>query len=109
MNNKTEIVCLCGSTRFVDIFNEYRQRFTYEGKIVLSIEIVISQLVQADPQHCNPELKKMLDDLHLRKIDLCDKVFVINKGGYIGESTTNEINYAKSINKPIEYLEALND
>lgn len=104
----TEIVCLCGSTRFVDIFNEYRKKLTYEGKIVLSIEIVTSQTYAADPQNSLPELKVMLDNLHLCKIDLCHKVFVINKDGYIGESTTNEINYAKSIGKPIEYLEKIN-
>ena len=103
-----EIVCLCGSTRFVDTFNEYRKRLTYEGKIVLSIEIVTTQAMKDDPQHANLELKAMLDELHLRKIDLADRVLVLNVGGYIGESTANEIHYAKVNGKWIEYLEKVN-
>ena len=101
----TKIVCLCGSTRFVDTFNEWRKRLTYEGKIVLSIEIVTSQSVKTDPQHNNHELKQMLDELHLRKIDLADEVFILNVGGYIGEGTSKEIAYARSIGKEINYLE----
>lgn len=54
-------------------------------------------------------IKDILDQLHFRKIDLCDEVYVINKDGYIGESTTNEINYAKKLNKPIYYLEPPDD
>ena len=105
IKEKPEIVCLCGSTRFVDTFNEWRKKLTYEGKIVLSIEIVTSQSVETDPQYSKPELKEMLDDLHLRKIDLADTVMVLNVDNYIGESTRKEILYAESIGKPIEYLE----
>ena len=47
----------------------------------------------------------MLDDMHLRKIDLADEIFVINVGGYIGESTRREIAYAEKIGKKINYLE----
>lgn len=101
------IVCLCGSTRFVETFNEYRKRLTYEGKIVLSIEIVTTQAAHEDPQHVNSDLKAMLDELHLRKIDLATEVMVLNVGGYIGESTRCEISYAKRTGKPITYLEAV--
>ena len=31
--------------------------------------------------------KEMLDDMHKRKINLADEIFVINVGGYICEST----------------------
>lgn len=102
----TKVICLCGSTRFVDTFNEWRKRLTYEGKIVLSIEIVTSQSVETDPQHNDLWLKWMLDELHLRKIDLADEVLVLNVGGYIGESTRKEFDYAENIGKPIKYLEA---
>jgi len=78
---------------------------TYEGKIVLSIEIVTSQSMDTDPQYVAPDLKAMLDELHLRKIDLADEVMVLNVGGYIGESTMREILYAKNIGKRIKYLE----
>lgn len=103
------IVCLCGSTRFVDTFNEWRKKLTCEGKIVLSIEIVTSQTRDNDPQHCNPELKQRLDELHLRKIDLATEVMVLNVGGYIGESTAREIKYAESLGKQITYLELLGE
>jgi hypothetical protein len=99
------IVCLCGSTRFVEIFNEWRKRLTEEGKIVLSIEIVTTQSKTNDPQHTNPELKQKLDELHKRKIDLADEVMVLNYGGYIGESTRSEIEYAEKHSKKIIYLE----
>ena len=105
MINGTKIVCLCGSTRFVDTFNEWRKRLTYEGKIVLSIEIVTSQTKADDPQHCNPELKQMLDELHMRKIDLADEVLFLNVGGYMGESTKRELHYCKVIGKAHSYLE----
>lgn len=49
--------------------------------------------------------KEHMDELHKRKIDLCDEVFVFNKGGYIGESTRSEINYANETGKPVKYLE----
>ena len=47
----------------------------------------------------------MLDDMHLRKIDMADEVFVINVGGYIGSSTRNEIKYAIDHGKEVRYLE----
>ena len=52
-----------------------------------------------------PGTKEMLDDMHLRKIDLADEIFVINVGGYIGESTRSEIAYAEETGKKINYLE----
>ena len=106
-NGFPEVVCLCGSTRFVDTFNDWRKRLTYEGKIILSIELVTTQAKSEDPQHVNLELKQMLDELHLRKIDLSDRVLVLNVNGYIGESTRREINYAEDIGKPITYLEQI--
>lgn len=52
-------------------------------------------------------IKDLLDELHFRKIDICDEVFIINKDGYIGESTRNEIEYAEKLGKPINYLEEI--
>lgn len=100
-----KVVCLCGSTRFVDEFNRQRKLLTEQGIIILSIELVTSQAAHEDPQHVNPELKKKLDELHLRKIDLANEVLVLNVGGYIGESTRSEIEYAKDTGKPIRFLE----
>ena len=99
------IVCLCGSTRFVDEFNEQRKILTEGGEIVLSIEVVTTQARKDDPQHANPALKARLDELHKRKIDLCDYVLVVSdESGYFGESTSGEIRYAVSARKPVEFL-----
>jgi hypothetical protein len=52
-----------------------------------------------------PKIKVMLDDMHKRKIDMSDEIYVINKNGYIGESTKGEIEYALRIGKRVAYLE----
>lgn len=101
------IVCLCGSTRFMETYNKWRVKLTYEGKIVLSVELITTQTKSEDPQHSNHALKEMLDELHLRKIDLADEIFVLNVDGYIGESTRKEIEYAELNGKPISYLNPL--
>jgi len=76
---------------------------------VLSIELVTTQSAEEDPQHSNHKVKQMLDELHLRKIDLADEVMILNVGGYIGNSTRAEIEYAENKGKPINYLEALKE
>jgi len=98
---KPKIVCLCGSTRFKDAYEKAMRDETLAGKIVLSVGLFghIEGLDMAS------DTKKMLDELHLRKIDLADEVLVINVGGYVGESTKREIGYAKEHGKPIRWLE----
>lgn len=98
------IVCLCGSTRFVDEFNRRRKELTERGEIVLSIEVVTTQAREHDPQHADPALKARLDELHKRKIDLADYVLVVSdESGYFGESTTGEIWYAIDCGKPVRF------
>lgn len=106
MSERPKVVCLCGSTRFMDTFHEANRRLSLEGKIVLTVAIVTYD-GSADQQRADPEQKRRLDDLHLRKIDLADEVLVLNVGGYVGESTRREIEYADRMNKPINYLEAV--
>ena len=99
---KPIIVCLCGSTRFIETFAKVNLELTLAGKIVLSVGAVAhsdSQLGLSD------EIKAKLDELHKRKIDLCDEVLVLNVGGYIGSSTRSEIEYATKMGRPITYLE----
>ena len=96
-----EVVCLCGSTKFKDQFISENRRLTLEGKIVLSVGFFGHTDGMPDPA-----TKAGLDLLHLRKIDLADRVRVINVGGYVGEGTGREIAYAKKLGKPISYLEA---
>jgi len=104
---KPQVVTLCGSTRFVEEFNRWRQILTLKGCIVLSIELVTTQMREEDPQHVNRANKEMLDLLHFEKIKLSDSVLVLNVDGYIGDSTRKEIDFAASVNVEIFYLEAL--
>lgn len=80
------------------------EQLTLEGKIVVRPEVVAYSSAN-DPQLIAPEVKAALDVLHLRKIDLADEVFVLNVGGYIGESTRREIAYAERTGKPVTYLD----
>lgn len=98
------IVCLCGSTRFADDFNREAERLTLEGKIVVRPEVV-AYSADNDPQLVDPATKIELDELHLRKIDLADRVFVLNVGGYIGDSTAREIAYTIATGKAMQFLE----
>jgi cell division protein FtsB len=100
------VVCLCGSTRFKDAWHAEGKRLTHEGKIVLSVgDLDTSEANRAVNVPLAPELKAKLDELHLRKIDLADEVLILNVGGYIGESTRRELNYARSLGKPVTFLE----
>ena len=99
------VVCLCGSTRFMETFHEAARRESLKGKIVLTISDITTYNKATDPQLFNHGLKKMLDELHLRKIDIADEVLILNVGGYIGESTRNELNYARKLGKVIYYWE----
>jgi len=103
---RPRIVCLCGSTRFMQEFFDAGWIFTLKGYIVLSVG-VCKHAEHHGGEALGQEVADKLDVLHLRKIDLADEVFVLNVGGYIGKSTAKEIAYAKSKDKPILYLESL--
>jgi hypothetical protein len=104
---RPEVICLCGSSRFKDAFIKANRDLTLEGKIVLTMGLFgQTDMPDHDWTTGGTELKRMLDELHLRKIDLADRVMVINVGGYIGESTRNEIAYAEATGKHVFYLEA---
>ncbi|MFI1927155.1 MULTISPECIES: hypothetical protein [unclassified Streptomyces] len=98
------IVVLCGSTRFWDAFTEAALYETVAGRIVL---VPGCNLRTPHPLWDSPvradRLKRALDDLHLRKIELADDVLIVNPGGYIGDSTRREIEYARSLGKPLRY------
>jgi hypothetical protein len=99
-----EVTTLCGSTRFKDAFTEAIRRLTLEGRIVISVGLFGWD--EGRPEDVlGEDVKAMLDQLHLRKIDLSDGIYVLNVGGYIGESTSREIAYARTHGKRIEYLE----
>ena len=88
MVGKYKVITLCGSTRFKDQFFEAQKRLTLEGNIVISVGLFGHS---GDDEVWTEGTKEMLDDMHKRKIDMADEIFVINVGGYIGSSTRSEI------------------
>ena len=104
MVGKYKVITLCGSTRFKDAFIETQKRLTLEGNIVISVGLFGHA---GDDEVWTPGTKEMLDDMHKRKIDMADEIFVINEGGYIGDSTQSEIDYAAKAGKSIRFLEIL--
>lgn len=105
-----KVICFCGSTRFANEFMIQRWECEKRGIITFGINILPDNYFAEGNAHGAEQegVKHVLDELHKRKIDLSDSVFVLNVGGYIGESTRNEINYAQSVGKPIVYLESPN-
>ena len=104
---KPKIICICGSTKFYKETIKANYDLTMQGYIVLAVGFYshTSEEAHGEVVGITPEQKIMLDELHMRKIDLCDEVYVINYKGYIGKSTKNEIDYAKKLGKPIKYME----
>ena len=102
MVGRYKVITLCGSTRFKEEFLEAQKRLTLEGNIVISVGLFG---YSGDSEVWTPGTKEMLDDMHKRKIDMADGIYVINVGGYIGSSTRSEIDYALSHGKTVEYLE----
>ncbi len=102
MTGDYPVITLCGSTRFRDAFMEAQKRLTLEGNIVISVGMFGHA---GDDEVWKPGTKEMLDDMHKRKIDMADEIYVINVGGYIGESTRSEIEYARRTGKAVRFLE----
>jgi hypothetical protein len=111
-DDRPRIVCLCGSTRFWADYIEWNDIESRAGKIVLSVGCFVHPPATATDARgvmrgVNSEEKHKLDQLHLRKIDLADEVLILNRGGYMGESTRSELAYARKHNKHIRFLEPL--
>ena len=104
-----KVITLCGSTRFKDEFLKVQKDLTLKGNIVISVGLFghsgDSEVWENMNEGTLTNTKEMLDDMHKRKIDMADEIFVINVDGYIGESTKSEIEYAKSLGKKVNYLE----
>ena len=109
MVGKYKVITLCGSTRFKDAFMEAQKKLTLEGNIVISVGLFghsgDSEVWEGMSEDTLTATKRMLDDMHKRKIDMADEIFVINVGGYIGSSTRSEIEYAHATGKPVRYWE----
>jgi hypothetical protein len=106
-DNFPRIVCLCGSTRFNDAFAKAQLEETLKGKIVLTVGSNTNSDTELFGHLSHEEfnsIRTKFEELHKRKIELADEVFVLNVDGYIGDSTRGEIAYAKSLGKLITYL-----
>ena len=104
MQGKYKVVTLCGSTKFKDEFMAVQKKLTLDGCIVISVGLFGHS---GDDEVWTEGTKEMLDDMHKRKIDMADEIFVVNVDGYIGNSTKSEIEYAKSKGLPIRYYESI--
>ncbi|WP_018350336.1 hypothetical protein [Longispora albida] len=100
MLDRPEIVCICGSIRFAEEMRTANRDLTFAGVIVLA-----PGEAGAAAELITSEQKAVLDALHLRKIDLADRVLVVNPGGYVGESTSREIAYAHATGKPVSFTD----
>ena len=109
MQGKYPVITLCGSTRFKDQFMEAQKKLTLEGNIVISVGLFghsgDQEVWENMDEGTLTKTKEMLDDMHMRKIDMADAIYVINVGGYIGSSTKSEIEYATAHGKEVRYLE----
>lgn len=109
MVGKYKVVTLCGSTKFKDQFMQVQKELTLKGYIVISVGLFghsgDNEVWENMDESTLTKTKEMLDDMHKRKIDMADEIFVINVNGYIGESTKSEIQYALNKGKKVNYLE----
>lgn len=106
-----KVITLCGSTRFKDDFMRVQKELTLKGNIVISVGLFghsgDDEVWDGMDEGTLSKTKEMLDDMHKRKIDMADEIFVINVGGYIGNSTRSEIEYAIKNGKKVNYLEKM--
>ena len=106
-----KVITLCGSTRFKNEFMEAQKRLTLQGCIVISVGLFghsgDQEVWENMDEGTLTKTKEMLDDMHKRKIDMADGIYVINVGNYIGDSTRSEIEYALKHGKTVEYLSSI--
>ena len=105
MPDRPEIVCICGSMRFVDEMRAANRDLTFAGVIVVAPGDFRHAEDHEAGESLTDEQRTVLNTLHLRKIDLADRVLVVNPGGYVGESTSREIAYARATGKPISFTD----
>ena len=96
-----KVITICGSLKFEKDIKYWAEKLTFEGNCVLSIIYPIS----TDLGVYTPEQRRFFAEAHYKRIDLSDALFVVNKNGYIGDSTQKEIEYAKARGKEVIFLE----
>jgi len=108
--DRPKIITLCGSSRFPDAFELATLHLSLQGHIVIGLSAFAhadrpqgAKFLLADADESKPE-KRAIDELHFRKIDLADEIFVVNLGGYLGTSTKREIAYARQHGKTVHFM-----
>ena len=108
--DKPKIVVLCGSSRFVDIMAVCAWLIERDEKaIAMGLHLLPNWYFESEKKVVYDHLAEhegvaeSMDELHLRKIDLANEIFVVNFNDYIGDSTRNEIEYAQKNGKPIRW------
>lgn len=96
-----KVITICGSLKFIEEMKFYAQKLTLEGNCVLNVNYPTREDYSKEEKHC-------LEAAHLKKIELSDAIFVVNKNGYIGEAVKKEIDYAEKLNKEIIFMETNN-
>jgi SAM-dependent methyltransferase len=105
VEGEAKIITLCGSTKFEAEFTEVNQRLTMDGFNVNSLGMfILPERPDYDWTAHTSDLRGRLSRVHFQKIRLADEVYVVDPGGYVGESTQREIAYAQSLGKPVRYL-----
>ncbi|MCH1866944.1 hypothetical protein [Nocardioides sp. CFH 31398] len=99
MTERPEIVCLCGSLRFAEELRAVARDLTLAGAIVLAP-------VDLGAPEPTDEQRRTLSELHLRRIDLADRVLVVNPGGYVGDAVAREVAHARSTGTPVTFTDA---
>jgi ACT domain-containing protein len=97
-----KIITVCGSLKFEQEMKYYAEKLELEGNCVLSVIYPTKN----NEDYTKDEIR-ILGIGHIKRIDISDAIFVVNKNGYIGEAVRNEIEYAKKRNKEIIYLESI--
>lgn len=107
MQGRYKVITLCGSTRFRNEFLDTMARLSLDGNIVVPVGVYghSGDAEKYGIDYTNSETKTMLDDMHKRKIDMADAICVINKDGYVGDSTRSEIEYARAHGKDIMWMD----
>lgn len=102
---KPNVICLCGSTRFIDTMSVIAWDLEKRGNIVLGPHLLPAWYCEGRSSHMaeSQDVKEAMDELHLRKIDMADEILVVDVQSYVGESTSKEIVYAESLDKPVRY------
>lgn len=94
-----KIITVCGSFKYSDIMNEITEKMELAGNCMLTP----IKLTRPNKESYTPEEGKVIEQMHKEKIRISDAILVVNVDNYIGTSTKEEIEFAKSLNKEIIY------